>query len=141
MPPSWIVTRWLTRKGSELSARIRGGEGLGNCIFLSLPFPSSPIFSPHACSLGKVSGPRSNLRSYSLSLYLDAGEEGMIHLLVGSYVQKPDSFFSRIGRETILVQCHISTRLPARSWSENGMLRDPADEASFCEDEFSFAFS
>ena len=36
-----------------------------------------------------------NLRSYPPSLYLDAGKEGMIHLLVGSYVQKPDSgFFS-----------------------------------------------
>ena len=29
------------------------------------------------------------------SLYLDSGKEGMIYLLVGSYVQKPDSgFFS-----------------------------------------------
>ena len=30
-----------------------------------------------------------NLRSCTPSLYLDAGKEGMIHLLVGSYVQKP----------------------------------------------------
>ena len=36
-----------------------------------------------------------NLRSYPPSLYLDEGKEGMIHLLVGSYVQRPDSgFFS-----------------------------------------------
>ena len=34
-----------------------------------------------------------NLRSYPPSLYLDAGKEGMIHLLAGSYVQKPDSVF------------------------------------------------
>ena len=26
-------------------------------------------------------------------LYLDAGEEGMIHLLAGSYVETPDSVF------------------------------------------------
>ena len=39
--------------------------------------------------------PGTNLRSCPSSLYLDAGKEGMIHLLVGSYVQKPDSgFFS-----------------------------------------------
>ena len=53
----------------------------------------------------------------------------MIHLLVGSCVQKPDSSCSLIGRETILVlcclliSCHISTRLPARSWSENEMVQ------------------
>ena len=45
-----------------------------------------------------------NLRSYPLSLYLDEGKEGMIHLFVGSYVQNPDSvFFFLIGRETILM--------------------------------------
>ena len=31
-----------------------------------------------------------NLWSYPPSLYLDAGKEGMIHLSVGSYVQKPE---------------------------------------------------
>ena len=71
----------------------------------------------------------SNLRSYPPSLYLDAGKEGMIHLLVGSYVQKQDSVFSMIDRETIimvcclLISCHISTRLSARSWSENRMVQ------------------
>ena len=34
-----------------------------------------------------------NLRSYPPSLYFDAGKKDMIHLLVGSYVQKPDSGF------------------------------------------------
>ena len=38
-------------------------------------------------------------------------------------------FFSLIGRETILmiwcllISCHISITLPARSWSENGMMK------------------
>lgn len=36
---------------------------------------------------------RINLQSYPASLYLDAGKKGMIHLLVGSYVLKPDSCF------------------------------------------------
>ena len=44
---------------------------------------------------------RSNLRSYPSSLYLDEGKEGMIHLLVGSYVQKPESgFFSDWSRNS-----------------------------------------
>ena len=44
---------------------------------------------------------RSNLRSYPSSLYLDKGKEGMIHLLVRSYVQKPDSgFFSDWSRNS-----------------------------------------
>ena len=34
-----------------------------------------------------------NLRSYPPSLYSEAGKKGMIHLLDGSYVQKPDSVF------------------------------------------------
>ena len=46
------------------------------------------------CSHGPV---KSNLRSYPPSLYLDSGKEGMIHLLIGTYVQKQDSVFSLIG--------------------------------------------
>ena len=49
-----------------------------------------------------------------------------MHLLVRSYVQNQILFFfSLIGRETkliiccLLISCRISTRLPARSWSEN----------------------
>ena len=68
-----------------------------------------------------------NLRSYPPSLYLDAGKENMIHLLVGSYVQKPDSGFffdwSRNNTCGLLISCHISTRLPTRSWSENRMVQ------------------
>ena len=73
--------------------------------------------------------PPPNLRSYPPSLYLDAGKEGIIHLLFGSYVQNPDSGFFSNCRQTILVvcclliSCHISTRLPARSWSENRMVQ------------------
>ena len=38
---------------------------------------------------------KDNLRSYPPSLYSEAEKESMIHLLDGSYVQKPDSgFFS-----------------------------------------------
>ena len=46
-----------------------------------------------------------NLQSYTPSLYLDVGKEGMIHLFVRSYVQKTDSVFSLIGRETIHMVC------------------------------------
>ena len=58
----------------------------------------------------------------------------MIHLLVGSYVQKTDSvFFSLIGHETILmirclqISCRISTTFPELAKKRNG-----AGEASFC---------
>ena len=47
----------------------------------------------------------SNLRSYPPPLYLNAGKEGMIHLLVGSYVKKPDSVFPLTGRQTIIRVC------------------------------------
>ena len=40
-----------------------------------------------------------NLWPYTPSLYLDVGKEGMIHLLVRSYVQKTDSVFSLIGQK------------------------------------------
>ena len=49
-------------------------------------------------------------------------------------------FFSLIGRETILmiccllISCHISTRLPARSWSENEMVQT---KRGFSKDDFS----
>ena len=56
---------------------------------------SSPGRGHYVVLLGKTLYSHSNLRSYPPSLYLDEGKEGMIHLLVGSYVQKPDSgFFS-----------------------------------------------
>ena len=70
----------------------------------------------------------------------------MIHLLIGSYVQKPDSgFFSdwSINNASFVVccllitcSCHISTRLPARSWSENRMVQT---KRIFARSEFSFA--
>ena len=50
--------------------------------------------------------------------------------------------FSLIGRETILmicclpISCHISTRLPARSWSENEMVQA---KRVFSEGDFSSA--
>ena len=76
--------------------------------------------------------PHYNLRSYPPSLYFGAGKEGMIHLLVGSYVQKPDSgFFLWLVEKQylrfvvccLLISCHILTRLPARSRSENRMVQ------------------
>ena len=85
-----------------------------------------------------------NLQSYPLSLYLDRGKKGMIHLLVGSYVQKPDSVFFlwlvdkqylRFVVCCLWISCHISTRHLARSWSEYQMVQM---RASFCKDEFSF---
>ena len=50
-----------------------------------------------------------NLRSYPPFLHLIPNKEGTIHLLVGSYVQKPISgFFFFIGRGTILTTgCYI----------------------------------
>ena len=50
--------------------------------------------------------------------------------------------FSLIGRETILticcllISCHISTRLPVRSWSENEMVQT---KRVFSKDNFSSA--
>ena len=92
------------------------------------------------CSHGRVS---CNLRSYPPSLYLDAGKEGMIHLLVGSYVKKPDSvFFSDWSRNSIcglwfavfwLAVIFQQDFRPEAVRKPNG-----SDEASFCEDEFSF---
>ena len=78
-------------------------------------FSSSPTlrYTPKFCSS------QTNLRSYSPFLYLDAGKEGMIHLLVGSYMFK--NLWFVVCR--LLISCHISTRLPARSWSENRMVQ------------------
>ena len=67
-----------------------------------------------------------NLRSYLPSLYLDAGKEGMIHSLVGSYVQKPDSgFFSDWSRNNTcgLWFAIFQQDFRARSWSENQMVQ------------------
>ena len=70
-----------------------------------------------------------NLRSYPPSppsLHLIPGKEGVIHLLVGSHVQKPDSGFFLIGRDTILmihcvlIGCHISIKLPVRKKQNGG---------------------
>ena len=73
----------------------------------------------------------------------------MIHLLVGSYVQKPDSvFFSLIGRETIplkrciLIGCHISTKLPVKKSGLNKTnMADTERGFTFSEDEFSTALA
>ena len=69
-------------------------------------------------------------------LYLDAVKEGMIHLVVGSYVKNQILVFSLIGRETmlmkrcVLIGWHISTSFPVKK------LRQKPD---FSEDEFSAA--
>ena len=53
------------------------------------------MFEYSKAHYGKPLSKTSNLRSCPSSLYSDAAKEGMIHLLDGSYVQKPDSgFFS-----------------------------------------------
>ena len=91
--------------------------------------PSLPLFKSFPGLCHEKNEGTSNLRSCTPSLYLEAGKEGMIHLLVGSYVQKPDSgFFSDWLRNNtkiccLLISCHISIRLLARSWSENGMVQ------------------
>jgi len=104
---------------------------------LELPTPNpGSKRTPKACptcnlAIRPTCHTQPNLRSYPPSLYLDAGKEGMIHLLVGSYVQKPDSvFFSDWSKKILtcmvcclLISCHTSTRLLARSWSENGMVQ------------------
>ena len=64
-------------------------------------------------------------------LYSDAGKEGMIHLLAGSYVKNQILFFfSVIGRETmlmkrcVLIGFHISTSFPVKKlvWLEENRM-------------------
>ena len=67
-----------------------------NCLLLELPERCKPR---HAFLVERNEWQAwhrlRNLRSCPSSLYSDAAKEGMIHLLDGSYVQKPDSgFFS-----------------------------------------------
>ena len=92
-----------------------------------------------APGVGPASSLAPNLRSYPPSLYFDAGKEGMIHLLVGSYVQKPDSgFFSDWSRNNTcglwfavfwLAVIFQQDFRPEAVRKPNG-----SDEASFCED-------
>ena len=62
----------------------------------------------------------------------------MIHFLFGSHVQKLESGFFLIGRETILmircvlIGCHVSTRLPVRSWSEGNKMPERCEQQIFC---------
>ena len=62
-----------------------------------MEFSAISFYPPLGSSVGSL---LNSLRSYPPSPYLDAGKEGIIHLLVGSYVQKPDSgFFSDWSRK------------------------------------------
>ena len=73
------------------------------------------------------------------SLHLEAGKEGMTHLLFRSYVQKPDSvFFSLNGREAIWLRFWSVVTFQQDYQPEACQKPNGADKASFCKDKFSF---